>query len=433
MRVLRVGCGLLCNCVFWSAGCAGLGMRSKQITDSQVGRLFKYLRFHAELETDFLEDYFQKSILQVRVAILIAVAAYGGLYVLDFRIAPEIVHETFLIRFVLVIPVLLAVLILSYCGHFKKYNQIYLSVGSIAAGLGPVITMALVEPSVGVYYLAPAIIIVLAIFCLVKLRFFYAAGCALLIFSSYIFMIIYTDQALLPGTINNTVMFAVAILVGLVSNYFFEVRLRREYLLSRELEYRTVEVEAENRKLQKLSTIDSLTGVANRRGYDDFVNREWKRAAREKKQFSLVMADIDFFKAYNDNYGHNAGDNCLKRVADCLVEAASRPGDLVARYGGEEFVIVLSDTSSENAGALAAKARKAVESMKIEHSDSLASRYVTVSLGVATMIPDQDLPPESLLEAADNALYVAKHDSRNCVKISGEWQKERSPFTPEHT
>jgi len=399
----------------------------------QVNRLFKYLRFHDELEANFLEDYFQKSILQVRVAILIAVAAYGGLYFLDFRIAPEIVYETFLIRFVFVIPVLVAVLILSYYEHFKKYKQMYLSIGSIVAGLGPVIMMSLVEPAAGTFYLPPAIIIILAIFCLVKLRFFYATGSALVIFSSYMFMINYTDRALLPSTINDTVMFAAAILVGAVANYFIEVRLRHEYLLSRELEYRTVEVEAANKELQKLSTIDSLTGVANRRGYDEFVNREWKRAAREQKELSLVMADLDFFKAYNDNYGHNAGDNCLKRVAECLVEAASRPGDLVARYGGEEFVIVLSDTSPENAGVLATKALKAVEAMKIEHSDSRASKYVTVSLGVATAIPDQDLPPESLLEAADNALYMAKRDGRNCVKISGEWEKEGSPLTPEPT
>ncbi|MFQ5433238.1 MAG: diguanylate cyclase [Nitrospinota bacterium] len=395
--------------------------------------MLKYLRFHDELEANFLEDSFEKSILQVRVAILIAIVAYGGLYFLDFRIAPEIVHETFLIRFVLVIPVLVAVLILSYYEHFITYTQIYLCIGSIVAGLGPVIVMALVEPAVGTYYLAPEIIIIMAIFCLVKLRFFYATGSALVIFSSYLFMIIYTDPALSPGTINNTVMFAVAFLVGAVSNYFLEVRLRNEYLLFRELEYRTIEVEAANKELQKLSTIDSLTGVANRRGYDDFVNREWKRAAREQKQLSLVMADIDFFKAYNDSYGHNAGDNCLKRVAECLVESASRPGDLVARYGGEEFVIVLSGTSSENAGVLARKALKEVEAMKIEHSNSRASKYVTVSLGVATAIPDQDIPPESLLEAADNALYMAKRDGRNNVKISGEWQKERSPLTPERS
>jgi len=408
-------------------------MRSGQIIDLLLNRFFKYLRFHDELEANFLEDYYTKSIVQVRAAILIAVSAYGGLYFLDFQIAPDIVYQTFLIRFVLVIPLLLVILILSYYSHFERYEQVYLSAGSIVAGLAPVITMALVEPAVGSLYLAPALIIILAIFCLVKLRFFYATGSALVIFSAYIFMIVYTGQALLPGTINNTVMFAVAILVGMISNYFIEARLRNEYLLSRELEYRTIEVEAANRELQKLSTIDSLTGVANRRGYDDFINREWKRAAREHKRLSLVMADIDFFKAYNDNYGHKAGDDCLKRVAECLIDTASRPGDMVARYGGEEFVIVLSDTSLESAGILAAKALKAVESMKVEHSNSRVSKYVTVSLGVASTVPDQDLPPESLLEAADNALYMAKRGGRNCVKISGEWQKERNPITPKHT
>ena len=408
-------------------------MGLRQITDLSKNRFFKHLRFHDELEASFLEDYYTKSIFQVRVAIVIAISAYGGLYFLDFWIAPDIVYETFLMRFVFVIPVLAAVLILSYYEHFKTYKQIYLLVGSIVAGLGPVITMALVDPADGIFYMPSAIIIILAIFCLVKLRFFYATASALLIFTAYIFMIIYTNQAHLTTTIHNAIMLGVAIVVGMASNYFIEVRMRNEYLLARELEYRTIEVEAANRELQKLSTIDSLTGVANRRGYDDFVIREWKRAAREQKQLSIIMADIDFFKAYNDNYGHNAGDTCLKEVANCLIEAASRPGDLVARYGGEEFVIVLSDTSSESARALATEALKSVEAMKIDHAGSLASRYVTVCIGVATAIPDQDLPPESLLEAADNALYMAKRDGRNNVKVSGEWQKDRSPLTPEHT
>jgi diguanylate cyclase (GGDEF)-like protein len=404
-------------------------MKSRLFTDWQVNKLFKYLYFYDELEASFLEDYFQKSILQIRVSILIAVAAYGSLYILDFWIAPEIVYETFLIRFVLVIPVLVAVLALSYYEHFKTYKQIYLSIGSIVAGLGPVITMALVEPAVGTLYLPPAIIIILAIFCLVKLRFFYATGSAVVIFSSYMFMIIYTDQALLPSTINNTVMFAVAILVGVVSNYFIEVRLRNEYLLSRGLEYRTIEVEAANKELQKLSTIDELTGAANRRGLEEFLNREWKRAVREKSPLSLIMADIDFFKKYNDRYGHQAGDECLKRVAHCLSQIAMRPGDVVSRYGGEEFLIVLANTTEHNAETVAEKARKKVGSLEIKHEQSEVSTYVTISLGVAAVVPDLESSQKTLIEAADNSLYMAKRNGRNRVMVSGGLQKAHNPVS----
>ena len=409
----------------------GIGLR--QTIALRLNRFLRYLRFHDELEASFLEDYHTKSIFQIRVAIVFTIIAYASLHVLDYWLVPEITGSTLIIRYLFVIPILTVILVLSYYDHFKSYKQLYLSFGGVTAGLGPILVMAIAGPDVTSHYFVVLIVITMALFSLVKLRFFCATASALVVFSAYIFMIVYTDQAYQVEVISNIIMLVVAILVGMVSSYFIEVHLRREYLLARELEYRTIEVEAANKELQKISTIDSMTGVANRRGFDEFVKREWKRAAREKKQLSIIMADLDFFKAYNDRYGHQAGDNCLRRVAESLVETASRPGDLVARYGGEEFVIVLSDTSSEHAGALAAKALKAVESMKVKHTDSLTSKYVTISLGVATMMPDQDIPPESLLEAADNALYMAKGNGRNCVKISGQWQKERSPLTPERT
>lgn len=167
--------------------------------------------------------------------------------------------------------------------------------------------------------------------------------------------------------------------------------------------------------LRKLSSLDGLTGLANRRTFDNTLNDEWHRALRTKNHFSLIMVDIDFFKKFNDQYGHQAGDKCLKDVARKMKDAVKRPGDLVARYGGEEFVVVLPMTDKKNAFTIAEHMRKDVESLKIPHELSKPGKFITISLGVATVTPKFEYSQSELLEEADKALYMAKREGRNKV------------------
>ncbi|MFC1524507.1 diguanylate cyclase domain-containing protein [Thermodesulfobacteriota bacterium] len=171
-----------------------------------------------------------------------------------------------------------------------------------------------------------------------------------------------------------------------------------------------------NLTLQKLSSLDGLTGIPNRRHFDETFSQEWKRALRHQRQISLVLLDIDFFKLYNDNYGHQQGDDCLKQVAVSLEESISRETDMVARYGGEEFVAVLPETDSKGALIIAETICENVLAQKIPHAMSKVSEYVSVSVGVATTIPDIEAKPESLIVTADQALYAAKEEGRNRVK-----------------
>lgn len=182
-------------------------------------------------------------------------------------------------------------------------------------------------------------------------------------------------------------------------------------------------IEQEKRKLIKLNedlerqaSVDGLTGVANRRHLDEFANRELLRSVREKTPLAVIMADIDYFKAYNDSYGHLAGDECLKKVAHALTEAVRRPTDLVARYGGEEFSIVLPNTDFSGMALIAEACRKRVENLAISHNGSLVSEVVTISLGVAGINRVQK-NTESLFAAADCALYKAKNSGRNKVVV----------------
>ncbi|OAI06792.1 diguanylate cyclase [Methylomonas methanica] len=164
----------------------------------------------------------------------------------------------------------------------------------------------------------------------------------------------------------------------------------------------------------QLAYLDSLTLLPNRRYYDAFVKREWKRALRHKYPISMIMIDIDFFKLYNDNLGHIEGDHCLRQVAKTLKRFFRRPGDLIARYGGEEFCVVAA-CDAEQIMVLAEILRKAVENMRLPHPASKVSEFVTISLGVASIVPGDDLSFESLLHAADQALYDAKATGRNRV------------------
>jgi diguanylate cyclase (GGDEF)-like protein len=172
-----------------------------------------------------------------------------------------------------------------------------------------------------------------------------------------------------------------------------------------------------NFKLQRLSQIDGLTGVANRRYFDRYFAREWRRAVRSSQTLSIIFADVDYFKAYNDHYGHQAGDDCLRKIAKALSTGVSRPADLLARYGGEEFVVVLPDTTLDGACHIAENMRVAVESLAIPHAESATAAHITLSLGVAAVAPDRETPPGSLIAAADKALYRAKKQGRNRVCV----------------
>jgi diguanylate cyclase (GGDEF)-like protein len=168
-----------------------------------------------------------------------------------------------------------------------------------------------------------------------------------------------------------------------------------------------------NRELQRLAALDGLTGVANRRRFDEYLDAEWTRMAQEKLPLSLILCDLDFFKKYNDTYGHQAGDDCLRRVADALRFCAKRSLDLVARYGGEEFAVILPNTTGFGAFQVAEEIRAVVNSLDITHIQSAVSQHVTLSLGIACIYPTPDTSPSMLIAEADTALYQAKAAGRN--------------------
>ncbi len=202
----------------------------------------------------------------------------------------------------------------------------------------------------------------------------------------------------------------------------FQVRVKQLKKRKEELEQlvteRTKQLNKAYKKLEQLATHDSLTGIANRRSFMSFFDSEWRRCIRQLKSISIIMIDVDDFKAYNDTYGHQAGDKCLRAIAQALKTTVNRPGDLVARYGGEEFLIILSETESSGAAHVAERGRVRVESLNMVHENSRAADHVTISIGCAATVPKKDDDSSILIKAADEALYKSKEDGRNRVTIA---------------
>ncbi len=207
------------------------------------------------------------------------------------------------------------------------------------------------------------------------------------------------------------VVFIAGVFFSVFIAIYIHIMAKRTNVIRNIITKKTKELNRANRKLKKLSLTDGLTEIANRRYMDKFLTKEWIQAIRNKSPISFILIDIDFFKLYNDNYGHFKGDECLKKVASKLKTMVNRPGDLVARYGGEEFAIVMADT--KNAQVIAKKCRHAIEKLQIPHEFSDTLDVVTISVGYCTIFPRKDNNSSLIIESADKALYKAKETGRN--------------------
>ncbi len=205
-----------------------------------------------------------------------------------------------------------------------------------------------------------------------------------------------------------------------VNSMELRARVRSALRLKEEMDQRKArerELEALTRKLEQLSNQDGLTGVPNRRCFEEVFRKEWLRSRRDGTPLSALMIDIDCFKNYNDTYGHLQGDLCLREVAGCIMAALKRPGDFAARYGGEEFVALLPGTDLAGALSIAGIIRSNVRAAAIAHASSTVADIVTVSIGISGAVPNMDLEPAALLAASDAALYQAKTSGRNRVEV----------------
>lgn len=207
--------------------------------------------------------------------------------------------------------------------------------------------------------------------------------------------------------------------VSLFIAWMLERQERISFLKSILLEHESQERDRLNRELARLARQDALTGLANRRCFDERLVQEWERSQRGRHELALLFIDVDHFKKYNDTYGHSAGDDCLAAVAGAIGDSLLRPADLASRYGGEEFVVLLPETSREGAREVAERIQAGVLALQLPHAASTTAAHVTVSIGLTSCVPESGLA-QALVDAADSALYAAKHAGRNRIVSAAE-------------
>lgn len=381
----------------------------------QGGR--RALRFPETLESSFNEYYCTNTLKQVRIALLTGLFLYAVFGLVDFMLLPADRAHMLLIRYAVVCPTITAGLAFTYASRFRRFIQPALSLVMLVGSLG-IVAMVYFDPTPAKnYYYSGILLLMMGAFTFVSMRLLYALSWAVTTILAYEAVAIFANHTDTMILIQNTFSIIATMIIGAFSNYLMENYLRRDFLNSILLESENQQLQKTGQELHRLSISDALTNLGNRRHFELMLDQEWMRAMRSQTPISLILFDIDFFKRYNDNYGHQAGDDCLRLVAEKIGGFARRPGDTSARYGGEEFVLLLSGTDLTQAATIAETCRACVESLEIPHGYSKVSNFVTVSAGVTSMIPNDETSRRALVETADKALYNAKWGGRNRVAL----------------
>jgi len=367
---------------------------------AQLKAGFAALRFEGPLEKDFREAYLQENLPRGRLSGMIALVLLLGVTCLSFLLGGDgdlAINRT---RLGVLLPILLAALVVAYHPALQRF---YISTATVALCVfGLVACYNGVQAAMeGKSYLIAGLVLIVIYPCLfLGMLFDRAAALAVMLVA------VFLGMGLFVGLDHNTLFYSTAILaaaatMGAHACYNLEHAHRVNFL--------------ETRMLNELAERDGLTGLYNRRIFDDYIQRLWRQASREEVAIAIIFVDIDFFKLYNDIYGHQAGDDCLKRVASCLLRTAKRPFDFCARYGGEEFVMVLYGPPRDYAESLPEKIRRDVAALEIAHSGSEVANNVTVSVGAAIAPPGGGRSLAGAIQIADEALYEAKAKGRNRV------------------
>jgi len=327
--------------------------------------------------------------------------------------------------------VLLFIASILYLLVFIKLGKNIPASGTLIQVIGISFTCLLLYWCVGIALLdqlsyGQIIVYIVALISIAAVPFFPPLTVLLIFFSAQALFIAFmpyfqqSTEILYGNYINSTAFLIIAWVISCIRYISYVEDFEHKKIIqekSDELERVNKELEEANQKLEKLSQTDSLTGIFNRSVFDRTIRAEWDRCKRHHSPLSLIMVDIDIFKAYNDNYGHQAGDDCIRWVAQSLRACVKRSSDIVARYGGDEFAVILPHMNKDNALQFADQLRKKVLESAIPHPFSPVSPYLTISAGVQTLIPSDELSIEKLIRTADQALYEAKKEHNEVVGI----------------
>ena len=383
---------------------------------------FPWLSFAPELEREFRRTHFDENILHTRVNFCMAVVITIAFCAMESVVlGPELNRIPSLIHMMVIIPTLLIGLAASFSLRRDRIYPPLAVVASTILGLG-VAAIQIIAMRGGVSILFPCLMLtIIFIYFMGGLIFYHSVAANAIVMFAYLA----AGTALqLPGR-----EFAYDALAMIAANLFGASVV---YMHERTSRMRFLEA----CMLREMVARDGLTGIQNRRMFDQHIQRVWQQAVRDGERVAVLLADIDCFKDYNDRYGHQAGDECLRAVAVCLSQCARRPLDFVARYGGEEFAVILYEASREYVAEVLTRIQRSIAELNISHEASRVASRLTLSIGAAFILPSSNRTHEGLIQLADEALYSAKEQGRNRVVVmeaeyhtlrTGRFEKRSGP------
>lgn len=390
---------------------AALAASVETDSPSEHGPARWYLRFPEPHEAIFLAYYSRRFRGQMQMALLLCLLGLAAVPVFQYFLMPSLFGLQWPWRLANY-AALLIVIVLAYTRWMQRWHQCLLLAAALLLLFHVLMLAAIAQPPIRYAALAGLPITLMVETALLRLLFPFALLYCTVFLSVTLSWLLQaeTDTALQAAVATWLLLGSVA---ALLMSWLLERGVRHSYLQLRLLQIEKAETRAANEELQRLAERDGLTGIANRRRFDRVLEQEWRRTQRSESALSLLMIDVDFFKKYNDNYGHQAGDECLRVVATAISGALHRSGELAARYGGEEFAVILPEQDAESALRCAERVRAAVELCQLPHAASEIGPVVTVSIGAASLLPTRNNTSANLIALADQALYRAKHEGRN--------------------
>ena len=381
----------------------------ESLAAQQLAKGFRSLRFVEPLETEFRETWRAQSRVAVQLNLWLCLSLVIAFAVIARLILPKDSQDLVsLFSLGVFVPIMLLALLAAYSPLYWRWHAPMVQV--LAPGFGvSLVFLALQTPDLEIAFLPSLVLAIISIYFLAGLTFYPSLRSGLVVLLAYIIASAFSE---LEGqrAIYGSLVLLFSNVIGATVCYTLERANRTNFL--------------ESRLLKEMASRDGLTGIYNRRILDEHIDRVWQQATRERAPIALLLVDIDYFKAYNDYFGHQAGDESLRHVAQSLARCARRPLDFTARYGGEEFAIVLYYASRQHVEEVALSIKQSMEALAIRHPASQVARQLTVSIGAACVVPSPERSPFGFIQLADEALYEAKGQGRNrCIIMDKEYEE----------
>lgn len=384
----------------------------------RAGPAAPWLRFSPELELIYRQTRLPTQSQRYRWAAWAAMLFINFTLLIDHLLLPGYFEQALMVRLGFCTPLMLIGTGLLYLRSAYWWNHLVVLFMIGVATFSHLAYMWLIDHPNILHYHHSLILVVLFSLIIVRLPLLWSLSMVIGVLAIYMGVSNFLAVSSFELTRDVLIILSLAAVMGMMTVYQMEREDRRQFAQQSLLHLNTLRLEQANADLDRLSRLDALTDIANRRCFDEALDVAWRTAQRKQGWLSVILIDVDHFKAFNDQYGHAAGDHCLQQVAHALMGSLFRAHDLVARYGGEEFVVLLPETGAEAAQAVAERLLDAVRELQIPHDGNSAAAVVTFSAGVACVQPQAGRRPESLLSVADAALYSAKAGGRNRVCVA---------------